>query len=284
MMKRKIKLLSIMLLIPLVLYVLPAYAIPSPASFSATDPSGDVYTLYSNDDGYMPMRDITGMNLSWDSTTLTITIEVVALTNTTAAWNNTGFKVSLGNGTGGQEWLPEWSSTHFNQTTAAIANYTYSVEVQNVTDTGGLKDSYVVYVVGGTYTYRNFTSQGVTVEIPSTPNNTIIIRVPWTAVGGIEMYSTAIYAVGTSFYCYGYGVGTPPAVIQKFMDVISPQNNVTIVPQPTWGTDPDGFDKYEAIIGTYYTIIPEFPTTLILLGTLLIITMLIVVAKKSKLL
>lgn len=280
MIDRKIKLLStLFLLILLALYVRPSYALPSTGTFSETDPSGDVYTLYSIDDGFMPMRDITAMNLTWDSTTLTIVIKVATLTNTTAAWNNTGFKVTLGNGTGGQEWLTEWSSTHFNQTTAATADFIYCVEVQNVTASDGLK---YCYVADSSYNYRNFTSQGVTVEIPSTPANTIIIRVPWTAIGGMALYSTAIYSDGFSFYCYGYGVGTPPAVIQKFMDIISPQNNATIVPQPTWGTDPDGFDKYEVIIGTYYTVVPEFPVLWILLGTMLTISMLLVTLKKFK--
>lgn len=274
---RKVELLlAVLLVMAISIYVLPVNALPATGSWSATDPTDDVFTDYCDDDGYFPMRDITALNMTWDETTLTITLEVATLTNTTAAWNNTGFTITIGNGTGGNNWWPQWSSTNFNQTTAAIANWTYAILVQNVTAEGGLAYSYVCNV---TWNYIPFTDLGITVEIPTSPANTIIVRVPWEAIGGFDSYGDVFYACAASFYCYGYGVGVPPVVISKFLDHIGFDNEKIVIVHEDWGFDPDGYPKYEVIIGDY-NIIPEFPILWLLFAVFLAITTLTLATKK----
>lgn len=274
---RKVELLlAVLLVMAISIYVLPVNALPATGSWSATDPSGDVYTEYCDNDGYFPMRDITALNMTWDETTLTITLEVATLTNTTAAWNNTGFTITIGNGTDGNEWWPQWSSTHFNQTTAAIGNWSYAILVQNVTAEGGLAYSYVCNV---TWQYTSFTDLGITVEIPTSPANTIIVRVPWEAIGGFGSYGEVFYVSAGSFYCYAYGPAATGDLLTKFLDHIGFNNEKIIVPQPEWGHDPDGYDKYEVIIGDY-NVIPEFPILWLLFAAFLAITTLTLATKK----
>jgi hypothetical protein len=259
------------------MYAHSVNALPSTGSFALSDPTDDIYTTYANDDGYMPMRDLTYFNMTWDATALTITLKVATLTNTTAAWNNTGFTITIANGTDGAEWWPQYSNTHFNTTLAPLGQWIYAVAVQNVTAIGGLDSS---YIIDSSYNNFNFTSKGVTVDIPTSPANTIIITVPWTAIGGMAKYPI-IYSVAASFYCYNYGPAVTGDAGQKFLDLVSPSNDYTVTPQPTWGHDPDGFDKYEVQI-LDYNMVPEFPTIWLVFGTLAILSATIAVAKKRK--
>jgi len=269
---------SMIAVLLLFMYARPANALSTTGTFALTDPTDDVYTTYSIDDGYMPMRDLTYFNMTWDATTLTITLKVATLTNTTAAWNNTGFMITISNGTGGQEWLPQWSNTHFNTTLAPYGPWIYCVAVQNVTAIGGLNYS---YIVNTSWDYLNFTSQGVTVDIPDSPANTIIISVPWTAIGNITKYASVFYSVAASFYCYNYGTATTGDAGQKFLDLVSPSNDYTVTPQPSWGHDPDGYDKYEVQF-VDYGVVPEFPSMWLVFGALAILSVAIAVGKKRK--
>jgi hypothetical protein len=255
---------------------LPTMALPNTGSAEFSDATGDVFTDYCNDDGYFPMRDITGLNVTWDSTTLTIKLSVATLTNTTAAWNNTGFAITIGNGTDGNEWWPQWSSTHFNQTTAATANWTYAILVQNVTAEDGLAYSYLCNV---TWQFTPFTDLGITVEIPDTPANTIVVSVPWNAIGGFNAYGDEFYVSAGSFFCYAYGPAATGNIPTKYLDHIGAESDRIIIPQPSWGYDPDGFDKYEVIIGNY-SVVPEFPIIWLVCIVLIAIAVLMLVKNK----
>jgi len=270
-------LLAILLVTAVSINIIPAKALPSTGTYSITDPENDVFTDYCTDDGYFPMRDITTLNVTWDETALTITLQVATLTNTTAAWNNTGFTITIGNGTDGNDWWPQWSSTHFNSTTAGIANWTYAILVQNVTTEEGLAYCYVCNVTWG---YIPFTDLGITVEIPLSPANTIVVRVPWDAIGGIDNYGNVFYACAGSFFCYAYGPNATGNLLTKFLDHVGFNNEKTVIPRPEWGYDPEGYDKYEVIIGDY-NVIPEFPILWLLLAVFLMITALTLATKKN---
>lgn len=257
---------------------LPARALPNTGGIHFSDPTGDVFTDYCNDDGYFPMRDITGLNVTWNTTTLTITLSVNTLTNTTAAWNNTGFTITIGTGTDGNDWWPQWSSTHFNQTTAATANWTYAILVQNITAEGGLAYSYVCNV---TWHYTPFADLGITVEIPTTPANVIIVRVPWDAIGGFDAYGDTFYVSAGSFYCYAYGPAATGDVPTKYLDHVGAESDRIIIPHPDWGFDPDGYDKYEVIIGNF-SVVPEFQTIWLLCAIMFVaITFQVLIKKKT---
>jgi hypothetical protein len=270
---RKNIMFAMLLLVPLLLCTVPAHALPSTGTFALTRSTHNVYTLYSTDDGYMPMRELLGLNLTWDSTTLTITITVATLTNTTAAWNNTGFTVTLGNGLSTINWLPQWSSTHFNAT-SPLGNWTYCVLVQNVT--GGLGYS---YVENTSYAYIPFSTLGATIDIPTTPANTIIAKIPWTALGGM-LSSDLIYVTGSSYYCYAYGTAATGTLLTKFLDVISLTNSYAVIPQSSWGYDPDGYVKYEVVLLDYGTL-PEFSVIWLLFCGLLTFSAVMLFAKKK---
>ena len=87
------RLIFLAILSILAVYVAPVSALSSTGHLYYSDPTNDVYTEYCTDDGYMSMRDLTGLIIDWNSTVLSITISVNELTNTTAAWNNTGYTI-----------------------------------------------------------------------------------------------------------------------------------------------------------------------------------------------
>jgi hypothetical protein len=270
---RKTLIFAILLAVPFFLCAFPANALPSTGTYALTQSTHSVYTTYSTDDGYMPMRELLGLNLTWDTTALTITMTVATLTNTTAAWNNTGFTVTLSNGSVGQQWLPQWSSTHFNAT-SPLGNWTYCVLIQNVT--GGLGYSYVVNTA---YNYNPFSNVSATISIPTTPANTIVATVPWAALAGMQSSDT-LYVTASSYYCYSYGTAATGTLLTKFIDLISPANHYAVIPQPSWGYDPDGYSKYEVVLLDYGTF-PEFPVIWLLLGALLTVGAVMLFAKKK---
>ncbi|MEM2703150.1 MAG: hypothetical protein QXR45_08320 [Candidatus Bathyarchaeia archaeon] len=259
-------------------FTLPVKALESTGSVKVSDPEGDLFIDYCNDDGYFLMRDITSLNVTWDSSILTIILTVATLTNTTAAWNNTGFAITIGNGTDGNEWWPQWSSTRFNQTTAAKGNWMYTILVQNVTSESGLAYSYVCDVG---WRYTPFSDLGITVEIPTTPANTIIVKVPWEAIGGFDAYGDEFYVNAGSFYCYAYGPAATGDILTKYLDHVGAESDRIIVPQPGWGHDPDGYDKYEVIIGNYI-IVPEFQMIWLICLLFIVATLPILAGKKFR--
>jgi len=240
-------------------FVSPGLAITETGTYTATDPDNDIFdnATYVFDDGYLDMREITGIDYTWDATNLTVTITVKDLTDTTEAWMNTGFQISLGNGTDGQEWFSQWSGVHFNVTLMPEAKWLYLLCPQNMSSANGLKNS---YLVDTTWAYIPFEDVNITAWA-SEATNTITVVAPWTAIGGREIYDPNLYSAAVSFYCFAYGPETTDTGLpggQKFLDHICPTNDVTIIPHPEWGQDPDGYDEYEAIIGDIH-IVPEFP-------------------------
>ncbi len=265
-MKKSVRIFLVsILLLTMVSYLSPVYALSSTGKHSYTDPEGDMYTDYVTDDGYLDMRDLTGLSLEWDSNTLTISITVKDLTNTTAAWNNTGFTITISNGTGGTEWLPQWSSTHFDTTTAEEALWEYCILIQNITAEDGLK---YCYVVDSGYNYEPFATHGVEVEFPEA--NNVTVHVPWDAIGGFSSYGDEFYVCAFSFYCYAYGTKSSHEKPTKYLDHISPSNSKEAIPHPEWGTDPDGYLIYEVIIDDCY-IIPEFSDIFLIIVFLIIV-------------
>ena len=269
------KLIFLAILSTLAMYVAPASALSPTGHIYYSDPTNDVYTEYCTDDGYMSMRDLTGLIVDWNSTMLSITISVSELINTTAAWNNTGYTITISYTGGGQEWWPQWSSTHFNTTTAADALWEYCILVQNITADSGTK---YCYIVDTSYTYTEFSTLGVTVDFPSA--NNITVYIPWDAIGGFESYGDEFYICAGSFYCYAYGTQATGDILTKFLDHISPSNEKTIIVHPDWGSDPEGYPKYEVIIGDFY-VVPEF-SMLMLLALIIAGSSVLVAAKKYK--
>lgn len=255
-------------------YIAPVNALSSTGHFYYSDPTGDIYTEYCTDDGFMSMRDLTGLIIDWNSTMLSITISVSELINTTAAWNNTGYTITISYTDGGNEWWPQWSSTHFNTTTASEALWEYCILIQNITASGGTK---YCYVVDTSYTYTEFGALGVTVEFPSA--NNITVHIPWDVIGGFELYGDEFYVCAGSFYCYAYGTQATGDILTKFIDHVSPSNEKTIIVHSDWGSDPEGYPKYEVIIGDFY-VVPEFSSILIILLALILASASVVAIKK----
>ena len=260
----------------LMICVVPVNALPSTGHVYYSDPTGDMYTEYCTDDGYMAMRDLTGLIMDWNSTVLSITISVNELTNTTAAWNNTGYTITISYTDGGNEWWPQWSSTHFNTTTAANAQWEYCILIQNITVSGGTT---YCYVVDTSYTYTEFETLGVTVDFPSA--NNITVYIPWDVIGGFNSYGDEFYVCAGSFYCYAYGTQATGDILTKFLDHVSPSNEKTIIVHSDWGSDPEGYPKYEVIIGDFY-IVPEFSSVLVLLALMLVGSSAVAIKKYKK--
>jgi len=274
-MKKTVRIFLVsILLLTIVSYLSPVYALSSTGKHSYTDPEGDMYTDYVTDDGYLDMRDLTGLSLEWDSNTLTISITVKDLTNTTAAWNNTGFTITISNGTGGTEWLPQWSSTHFDTTTAEEALWEYCILIQNITAEDGLK---YCYVVDSGYNYEPFATHGVEVEFPEA--NNVTVHVPWDAIGGFSSYGDEFYVCAFSFYCYAYGTASTGDLLTKYLDHMSPSNSRTVNPHPDWGNDPEGYPKYEVIIGDCY-VVPEFMIVVLLVALIAFSVAMVAIRRK----